>query len=548
MDYFRLKKKMLMSITHKIKGFVRRASGAPTVALNDCAGGDWLDLDVSGNSLQNGIPTPDAPIEIQSVGEKSVNLATAYDVCKDFDYYTKVIEDGRNCVRYLDSNTTKANPFGFKENTQYTVSFDCKLEKGQFGNDTTTPMSYTMVFHYSDGTIGTVSSNDGIALSVRGVWQRKTMTSRAGKTVLGIGTRTYQYQNYNYIDVDTFQVQEGATAAPYEPYGKYKVPVVMRGKNLVKDIREIYKEAHLYEEIIEDNRECIRFSTTNSIKYSDIQFKENTQYTFSFDSKCVKRPNMPQYPKQDYALVIFYTDDTRSIILSCDYDRFDTWTHRVLTSAANKTISSIGMYTHQYVTYNYIDINTFQIVEGTIDEPYEPYVEPITTNIFLDEPLHKLVGTVESYLGTYADYINFKNKKLCRHIRKKVFDGTEKWRYESNEHRYYPQDNSVTRKWIRGYGLSNLYPNDFYATDMRFFISGENIQLNIRDSHYTDAESFKNSLKDNNLIVYYAEAEPTEEPLDIDLPQLPAQTVIVEIGASLAPTHVEVEYYSNVKG
>ena len=32
------------------------------------------DLKVYGNSLQDGTPTPDAPVEVVSVGEKSVNM------------------------------------------------------------------------------------------------------------------------------------------------------------------------------------------------------------------------------------------------------------------------------------------------------------------------------------------------------------------------------------------------------------------------------------------------------------------------------------------
>ena len=72
-----------------------------------------MQLKIYGDSVQDGTPTPENPIEVQSVGElvtdandinygkykipvvvRGKNLANAYEVCKGFDYYTEVIEDG----------------------------------------------------------------------------------------------------------------------------------------------------------------------------------------------------------------------------------------------------------------------------------------------------------------------------------------------------------------------------------------------------------------------------------------------------------------------
>lgn len=50
-------------------------------------------------------------------------------------------------------------------------------------------------------------------------------------------------------------------------------------------------------------------------------------------------------------------------------------------------------------------MSNIMIIEGSISAvpQYEPYIEPIITNIYLDEPLRKI--------GDYADYIDFKDKK-----------------------------------------------------------------------------------------------------------------------------------------
>jgi hypothetical protein len=67
-------------------------------------------------------------------------------------------------------------------------------------------------FWYDDGTIRTVSSerNDG--------WEHFTLTSLAGKTVVGIGINSWDYVNYNYIDINSFQLEESPIETEYEPY------------------------------------------------------------------------------------------------------------------------------------------------------------------------------------------------------------------------------------------------------------------------------------------------------------------------------------------
>lgn len=506
-------------------------------------------LEIYGNSVQDGTPTSDAPVEVQSVGEKSINLATAYDVCKDFDDYTKVIEDGRNCVRYLDSNTTKANPFGFKENTQYTISFDCKLEKGQYGNDTTTPTSIMMVFHYSDGTVGSVSTGDGIALSVRGVWYTKKMTSKAGKTVVGIGTRTYQYQNYNYIDVDTFQVEEGATATPYEPYGKYKIPVVVKGKNLA-DVRKAFKNFSDYTELEEDGRQCIRVkSNGGAYAFFDFTFKENTQYTISFEFKCKYDRSGVNLP-HDCPFAVYYTNGD---IDYCSLNPIDgTWNKRTLTTNANKTVSHIKQFSFDYRVYDYIDVNTFQLEEGTVTE-YEPYVEPVTTNIFLNEPLRKL--------GNYADYIDFKNNKVVRKCVKKYLSNYN-WmknnigEFSNGSYGFYAEDRSIVPDYTgnlpsSAYGFSNVFPITHLTSNWATYTFAiwvatwaTNVRIVIPAEYLTEksVSALKSWLEENNAYMICIRKTPAEEPLNIDLPKLTAKTTIIEVDTNLAPSNAYGKY------
>lgn len=59
-----------------------------------------------------------------------------------------------------------------------------------------------------------------------------------------------------------------------------------------------------------------------------------------------------------------------------------------------------------------LEITNLQFGVKTID--YEPYIEPITTNIYLDEPLRKI--------DDYADYIDFNKQKIFRNVQ--VIDDT----------------------------------------------------------------------------------------------------------------------------
>lgn len=59
-----------MSIVNRVKGFVRSVSGIPPLALLDCVDEDSLiNYTITGNSIQDGNPTPDNPIAIGCVGD-----------------------------------------------------------------------------------------------------------------------------------------------------------------------------------------------------------------------------------------------------------------------------------------------------------------------------------------------------------------------------------------------------------------------------------------------------------------------------------------------
>lgn len=127
--------------------------------------------------------------------------------------YSQREEDGRNCVRFIDCWNARYKLLNFKENTQYTVSMDCKTVSRSTAN---TQGSALFVFYYTDGTYSRVN------LSKNQNWVHKTLTSTEGKTISTVGLQSCNWTNWCYVDVDTFQLEEGATATDYEVYqGSY---------------------------------------------------------------------------------------------------------------------------------------------------------------------------------------------------------------------------------------------------------------------------------------------------------------------------------------
>lgn len=173
---------------------------------------------VTGNSVQETEPTPEAPVEIQNVGD-NVNL---FDIQEYIDFYSLTVtgnDDGHDYVAY----TTKGyenNKFmqgQFKENTQYTLSF--------YGRQKTTYQGVTtgFRFYYTDGTYKEkyVNNNE--------IWTKYTIVTDKNKTV------DYILMLWAYggtIWLSDIKLEEGITPSSYTPYNCGNVNITVCNKNL----------------------------------------------------------------------------------------------------------------------------------------------------------------------------------------------------------------------------------------------------------------------------------------------------------------------------
>lgn len=156
----------------------------------------------------------------------------------------------------------------------------------------------------------------------------------------------------------------------------YKVPAPktlnakLGSKNLTTP-QQVYEGAAAYSEEIYENKNCVRFSSSQTIKNSPVAFKPNTQYTVSFDVKTVLRSGQTTSGADD-VFRFFYSDGTSSGIGNTYTN--PVWTHKELTSIAGKSIISVGVTSAEYRSYSYVDINSFQLEESSTATSYTPYI------------------------------------------------------------------------------------------------------------------------------------------------------------------------------
>ena len=145
-----------------------------------------LDYIISGNTVQDGTPTPDNPVMPQGTGERTGNL---WD------------EDYANI-----SSTAIYRPL-FVGDGVFTLSTNFKINNG-----------ITDIFLLS----GNVSS--GISSSTNGAYEGKNITAQSVDGYITIAYRANARPSSGSLPYCKTMLNSGSTALPYEPYG-YKIPI-----------------------------------------------------------------------------------------------------------------------------------------------------------------------------------------------------------------------------------------------------------------------------------------------------------------------------------
>lgn len=255
-----------------------------------------------------------------------------------------------------------------------------------------------------------------------------------------------------------------------------------------------------------DNKECLKVK--EQAGYNDYDnkylfktdFKENTQYTFSFDLYTTNSNNFGN-------LAIQYTDGTTTEISGIA----NAWKHISITTTSGKSVKYLRA--NWRSGYAYIDINTFMINEGAQELPYVPYYD---------------YGEY-CKIGTYADRI-FRNVEgdpdydsertgtwyIKKNIGKVVLDGSESWQVTTRSNGYQFQTSNSTGKIIQNTEIgmmSNYFKgikfSDRDSINESIYAYNADSDIRILTNVENTTANFKTWLSTHNTDVYYVLATPT---------------------------------------
>lgn len=322
-----------------------------------------------------------------------------------------------------------------------------------------------------------------------------------------------------------------------ETTGKYKIPVKVTGKNLLKlkdytssstTIDYTIENQTVYKKVRIDVQTSWLIQNTVSAEIFDAVLKPGT-YIWSLHNVIGK-------PIEDAYIQLTTVSET----INWNVNEPIVLTETATISAFRNSSSMV---------YNAGETQSFQIQieQGDTVTDYEPFKEEIV-NIYLNEPLRKI--------GDYRDYIDFEKKQIVRKVANKIFDGSETWtKHTTTSDGYGAFRNDGLLKPLIGAPISATFMThfnltykgataDFIPGEYRFtYSSGSNIagsRLYV-SAVQTTVEDFVDWLSKNKPTIYY----PIEDkPEEINLPNIPTLkgTTVLSIDTTIQPSNLEVVY------
>jgi len=209
-----------------------------------------------------------------------------------------------------------------------------------------------------------------------------------------------------FSSVKTAQFGTGTATKEVEVYGKYKIPVKIKGKNLEKNLFDV--DYYVAQAILsgkaslvkKDGRNCLKVTGWSSYATHLFEYDSSKEYTLQYEA-------FLDSTDQTGAGFSSITS-TNGIIyhLASKNKRWETYTETI--PIGHKYLLPSFMYSID----TYINLDSIMLVEGTSNDiAYEPHGTK-TYNIYLDEPLRKD--------GNNVDYIDFENRQLVRKVGENV--------------------------------------------------------------------------------------------------------------------------------
>lgn len=429
--------------------------------------------EIKGNTLQDGTPTPDTPVEIQSVtGLQNAN------VC------------GKNLFDKNKCELVGGVAFNNTENNVYTITSGTTRN---FVIIQVKPSTiYTISVNRSRAFLGELKTKTTEAGNGSNSWvnSEKTFTTTSRTNYIGLLIEMADLTNF------TMQVEQGSTATSYEPY-KGNTYEVNLGKNLF-DIQGIVKGRL-------DNGVIGYASDVSNLTLND--------NSFSFTTTANYRGVTSDYIKINGTKCVFSNKSitfgsSLNVVVAC-YNNSKTFLSNASLGSANltymvATLPSNTSYIRVYLYLNSagtITIEEPQLEKGSTATSYSPYFTPIELN----------------KIGDYKDRIYKDNGKwyVEKQTGKVVLDGSENWQKNFGDNLF---NLTYDFSFIVGYGLSNYYKYNPVQSginantvngDFVLQKSGGYYVIFIKNTSIITIDNFKTWLSTHNTEIIYPLATPT---------------------------------------
>jgi hypothetical protein len=482
------------------------------------------------------IPTPDNPIEIETVGDKTSNI---FNMAENVKSETKngltiTYSEEEDCI-ILNGTTTNVD-------TSYGAKY--------FNIPNIPGTSYGYGLFYVSGTMDKPSGKYASAY----FGQSDNGTSESNWKAMGLPQDTNAIYvatcDKNYIrgfwiwisagvTFNNYKIRvqlEKSTEKPtsYDAYNKYKIPVRVRGKNYIN---------------IEHLGDINNWDTTTTYGSYEISLP-NGNYIFNIET------DLKEYKSNILFLSKNKSSSTNPIanIISGYGGIIDKQLKFTITNNEKIYLNWYNDTKNQSNLTKLIDdvLNNFIIEDGDTFTGYEPYIEPITTNIYLNEPLRKI--------GDYTDYIDFEKGKVFRQIGEEIYDENTSFSLPTGTYWHEEGVTTAFTKKIPTDALPNALGIKCLANLVGYqqattlnkkipYISGNATQIifAVKNETASNIDELKTFLTDNNLQIVYPLKEETPEI--VTLPNIPTNkgTTIIEVDTSILPSNMEVVYWGKGK-
>ena len=540
-----LRRKRMMLMDGQWYGYLRTASGNPLTLQNAKR---LRKLTIYGNAVQDGTPSPDAPVEVQLCGDRTANLLSMIDASANNipikSYNNGIIEVIGN-LNYSGGRTTRLSEYITLEANQ-TYAIALYLVSGQIDSNINVCLSRRENDNFYNG--GTFSIDKRVI---------KITPNENVEVYLGINLSPGDYNSTLRIAI--YKGSYTADTLPaYEPYG-YKVSGRAEGLNLL----DVSDSASLLNGDTVVDGDSITFTTTDycyGIRFARLTLDPNTEYTLSYQSVNFDGNYTDSYglravidnsgvPGGASSYITFTTNETGNVSLAYYVGiPYEGEAGKILT------IKGVALYKGSYTAETM--------------PPYEPYQPPQDFAVYLPEQIAKV--------GDVADEVVVDMEKQTAELKKNVgsvvADGDESWLRGGNQYDTVDYTNRFSYFYdihgnhqTPGY-FSNRFerklddiwnnPNSeaFNINNNQLHLSISNTRLGITaDDEAADRTTkFKAWLSSNNVTVYAPLATPVTTDITSlqqwdAMPQV-SGTVTLTLSAEVEPSGAEAVYYSKERG